>query len=611
MSKRNRKCIFELSLVSVLAFALCAATVAQVSRTVPAPNPNITAPSPQRHQAPSQPQQQIPAARATQTIMRVPQNGTVDGYILWDTSLVQYNLSTPCQGLQVMVVDMGNNSQPTLATSNSSTPVWSAPQLNSATSNQNYSGPTSKGPWMVCHYSFGQLPEREALEVRANVIQSSAFSPQVTPAKVTGSTGTQFTIPPGNCNTRRARSTLSTILGSFIEFCGGQAFNVNIELFPAGMGSRGSLPPNNVVRNVTPVANSGGTMLKSSSSQTGMLSGAPQPGMLASGAAAAPAAVPSSIQTTSNANPGSAQTMSFQAGSPETAMARLPAGAVSTPPSSGSSPAAHANAGPPISTGIQTAIMCGQDSSFRILGVSGLSNNTFLPSGKYTISGCSFGNIANAKAPTPPRQQPQAVNPAPGAPKNAVYLIGDDFGFPIVVGTNINSWSDNSITVTFPSPSQFGPSYGSCCAVTLVVMRGDGTTTGHEGLYVQWPPMPPPQQPSCAQANAFLITGIAPTPIQPEGHYKVYGCGFGTPGIHIGSVFLSGGSTVAGTNFYVKSPIKIELWTDTEIDFTFTYSDLVANPSLPNDPYVGGSTLTVMRPTDGKSTQATVPFDYY
>jgi hypothetical protein len=123
--------------------------------------------------------------------------------------------------------------------------------------------------------------------------------------------------------------------------------------------------------------------------------------------------------------------------------------------------------------------------------------------------------------------------------------------------------------------------------------------------------MPPPQQPSCAQANAFLITGIAPTPIQPEGHYKVYGCGFGTPGIHIGSVFLSGGSTVAGTNFYVKSPIKIELWTDTEIDFTFTYSDLVANPSLPNDPYVGGSTLTVMRPTDGKSTQATVPFDYY
>jgi hypothetical protein len=202
--------------------------------------------------------------------------GNVDGYVLWDTSVVQYTLSTPCQGLQVIVVDMGNNSQPTLATSNNLTPVWSAPQLNSATSNQNYSGPTSKGPWMVCHYSFGQLPEREALEVRANVTQSSAFSPQVVPAKVTGSTGTQFTIPPGNCNTRRPRPALSTILGAFTEFCGEHAFNVNIELFPSGMGSRGPLPPNSVVQNVVS-AGVGGAMLNSSRTQGGMFSGAQQP----------------------------------------------------------------------------------------------------------------------------------------------------------------------------------------------------------------------------------------------------------------------------------------------------------------------------------------------
>src|SRR5581483_8616778 len=148
-------------------------------------------------------------------------------------------------------------------------------QLNSATANQNYNGPTSKGPWMVCHYSFSQLPEKEALEVRANVTQSSAFSPQVTPAMVTGSMGTAFTIPPGNCNTRRPRPTLSTILGAFTEFCGEHAFNVNVELFPAGMGSRGPLPPNTVVRNVVS-ASGGGAMLTSSLTQRGMLSGAQQ-----------------------------------------------------------------------------------------------------------------------------------------------------------------------------------------------------------------------------------------------------------------------------------------------------------------------------------------------
>jgi hypothetical protein len=204
--------------------------------------------------------------------------GNVDGYVLWDTSLIQYQLSTPCQGLQVIVVDMGNNSQPTLATSNNLTPVWSTPQLNSATANQNYNGPTSKGPWMVCHYSFSQLPEKEALEVRANVTQSSAFSPQVTPAMVTGSMGTAFTIPPGNCNTRRPRPTLSTILGAFTEFCGEHAFNVNVELFPAGMGSIGSLPANSVVQDVASVG--GGAMLNSSSNQGGMLSGAQQAGTL-------------------------------------------------------------------------------------------------------------------------------------------------------------------------------------------------------------------------------------------------------------------------------------------------------------------------------------------
>lgn len=493
MPKRNRKCIFELSLVSVLAFALCAATAAQVSRTAPAPNPNITAPSPQRHQAPSQPQQQIPAVRATQTIMRVPPNATVDGYILWDTSLVQYNLSTPCQGLQVIVVDMGNNGQPTLATSNNLTPVWSAPQLNSAQGNQNYSGPTSKGPWMVCHYSFGQLPEREALEVRANVIQSSAFSPQVTPAKVTGSTGTQFTIPPGNCNTRRARSTLSTILGSFIEFCGGQAFNVNIELFPAGMGSRGSLPPNNVVRNITPAANSGGTMLNSSSSQTGMLSGAPQPGMLASGAAAAPAAVPTAIQTTSNANPGSAHTMSSQGGSPVAAPAPLPARTGSLPPSSSNSVASHASTAPQISSsGQQIAMMCGQDPSFRILSVKGLSKNTFMPSGKYTILGCSFGNIANTKASAPRQSQPQTIVAPSSDSLNSVFVVGSGTGLsamlPVSVAANVDSWSDNSIIVTFPSPSQIGQVGYPSPWVQLGVRRADGTVTLKAWYRFQWPP---------------------------------------------------------------------------------------------------------------------------
>jgi hypothetical protein len=270
--------IVNVTRVAVVILLPCVTIAAQISQTAPAPNQNITAPGPQKHGPPAGPQQPPPGTTVPRQILQNTGAGTVEGYILWDTSLIQYKLSTPCQGVQVIVVDMGNNSQPTLASTNNLTPLWSAPQLNSAISNQNYSGPTSKGPWMVCHYSFGQLPEREALEVRANVTQSSAFSPPVTPAKVTGSTGTQFTIPPGNCNIRRARSTLSTILGSFIDFCGEHAFNVNIELFPAGLGSLGSLPANSVVQNVASAG--GGAMLNSSGNQGGMLSGAQRAGTL-------------------------------------------------------------------------------------------------------------------------------------------------------------------------------------------------------------------------------------------------------------------------------------------------------------------------------------------
>jgi hypothetical protein len=170
------------------------------------------------------------SAPRTETNVKLPQ-GNVDGYIFWDASVVQYKLSTPCQGLQVSVVDMTDNQ--TLATSSNLSAVWSTPQVNLTGGNQ--------GPWMVCGYSFHQLPAKETLEVRAAITQASAFTPQVVVKQAPGSYGTDFVLGTGLCN-QTPQQTLSAILGAFAVICGPNAFNVNLELFALPAPARGAIP---------------------------------------------------------------------------------------------------------------------------------------------------------------------------------------------------------------------------------------------------------------------------------------------------------------------------------------------------------------------------------
>jgi hypothetical protein len=161
--------------------------------------------------------------------------GSAEGHIFWDASVIQYKLSTPCQGFQVSVVDMTNNQ--TLATSSNLSAVWSTPQMNLTGGTQ--------GPWMVCGYSFHQLPAKETLEVRAAITQPSAFTPQVVVKQAPGSYGTDFVLGTGPCNDT-PQQTLSAILGSVAVICGPNAFNVNLELFASPAPARGAIPPSSI-----------------------------------------------------------------------------------------------------------------------------------------------------------------------------------------------------------------------------------------------------------------------------------------------------------------------------------------------------------------------------
>ncbi len=175
----------------------------------------------------------------TDTNMSSMQNaglaGNVEGHIFWDASVIQYKLSTPCQGLQVSVVDMANNQ--TLASSSNLSAVWSTPQMNMTGGTQ--------GPWMVCGYSFHQLPAKETLEVHAAITQPATFALPVVVKQAPGSFGTDFVLGTGGCN-QTPQQTLSAILGSFALICGGNAFNVNLEVFAFAAPARGAIPPSSI-----------------------------------------------------------------------------------------------------------------------------------------------------------------------------------------------------------------------------------------------------------------------------------------------------------------------------------------------------------------------------
>lgn len=446
---------------------------------------------PQRHNPPAQaqPQSGLPRTAMAQPNVHAPYTGTIEGLVYWDASTISHRSAGSCDGLSVTV---------SVGTPHGSSGKEEFKPLSTQSDNFKYIGKV--GTYGVCTYGFNHVPVGEDIQVQVNIITPLAFSPAVAPVAI----AKPIKIINGECNTVPPTLPSPSDLTSHWWTCGNYAYNVNFVLQP---------PAHIMNANST---NSGAALLSSSSNQPTLMSTTPRRGMLESGAAAqrpgwgavqgspasavqlnpqplpprgtsgatavispqgspsaggslntASSPLPAGIQTTSTSNISPAQTMSFQAGSP-VATTALPART------------ALLSSGMPT----QTDVACGKDPSFRILAVTGATYNTFMPSGKYTIWGCSFGTVANAKAPAPPQGQTRTVTTSiatnPPQP-NDIILYGGGSWPPFIVGASINSWSDNSITVTFPSASALGKSQYQWYPVQLWVVRGDGKTTAQDG----------------------------------------------------------------------------------------------------------------------------------
>ncbi len=372
--------------------------------------------------------------------VKLPQ-GNVEGYIFWDASVIKYRLSTPCQGLQISVVNMTSNQ--TLATSGNLSAVWSTPQMNLTGGTQ--------GPWMVCGYGFHQLPAKQTLEVRAAITQSSAFTPHVAVKQAPGSYGTDFVLGTGPCNDT-PQQTLSAILGSFAVICGPNAFNVNLELFPLPTPARGAIPPSSI--KISP------------SAQTGQQ---PSPGMLLSSSPQS-----TSDSTTRSPNPTGGTLLAPQSSQQSTMLG-----------------------GAKVTGGPQVQTLRGQQSpGLPVVQSAQISPSiSQLHSELCSIANCTFGpptvqSLDSASVVSPGGKvvlQGANFNSGDGTPGQIVLKIGTKFPIPIVqlgVPTQpmyhqpyverqltVLGWADRHVFGQIPADIT-GVMDGSA---TLEVLRSDGS----------------------------------------------------------------------------------------------------------------------------------------
>jgi len=140
-----------------------------------------------------------------------------------------------------------------------------------------------------------------------------------------------------------------------------------------------------------------------------------------------------------------------------------------------------------------TALVCGNDPTFRILTVSGsLGPATFTPIDQYnlyTITGCSFGN--------------------PGS-NDKVYIYGTG---SFQGNFAIKFWSDNSIAVTLDESISGYPDLSN---INLVVQRNDGQQTQKPGFnfYAFRQPVPLSTMPSSWAKLVTLLSGFKQLPPQ-------------------------------------------------------------------------------------------------
>jgi hypothetical protein len=257
--------------VAFAVLLLCVAITAQISQTAPVPNQNITAPGPQRHGPPAQPQPQALDRRAPQPLIQAPANGTVVGYVYWDTKSVTHTPANNCIGLGAAV---------SVGTPPKGSPTFEQFKILGTYHNFTYLG--NVGSLAVCQYSIQQIPTGRDLQIQVGYKQPS-FTPVVVstvPSTANNPNG-PIKISGGSCNKVPPAVPSATVLGSGWWTCGNYAYNVNFVLQPATAGNMLSSSTQITVLSATP---QGGTNSSQNPTAAGMLSGNSRSGgMLAPG----------------------------------------------------------------------------------------------------------------------------------------------------------------------------------------------------------------------------------------------------------------------------------------------------------------------------------------
>ena len=192
------------------------------------------------------------SAAAAQTSVKVAA-GTIAGYVYWDMSSAQYKLSSPCQGLTVNVSTISKSGGQVLTTTSNFTSMGPLTDLSSPGAPR----------YMLCSYSFHQIPVGEYLRVTA-AVNAAAFLKAVSVQNPP-----DFEIFGGNCN-NTPQSALSFILTGGEMVCGNNAFNINLKLY--GSGSLSGIQPARsgpLLQNGSGTSTSGGALTLSGSPSGG------------------------------------------------------------------------------------------------------------------------------------------------------------------------------------------------------------------------------------------------------------------------------------------------------------------------------------------------------
>lgn len=216
----------------IVPLAFGSVTAQSVPQSAPPPNRNITAPGPQPHAPQTQRQPVSPAAAVPQPTRQIVGNGTIEGFVYWDTSAISHVPAGDCTGLGVNV-----------AVAQSSTGPYTS--MATLSNNFTYAGQVKQflvggkiKVYDVCAYGYDKVPVGQNLRVTVSVTSPTTFSPASVPQN---SIISPVNIINAQCNMlpRIVNPTAADLFSKW-GTCQNMAFDVNFEITKAAQSlSRG------------------------------------------------------------------------------------------------------------------------------------------------------------------------------------------------------------------------------------------------------------------------------------------------------------------------------------------------------------------------------------